>query len=403
MKKTFHLLIAVILLCNLLSCSSDDNNNNQNPNEFTVPELTLSNTIQFTVNANVSRTASVYLKGGKIAVDWGDGEITKRFGKSSDTDFKHTYRQTGEYRVKIWADEVTFINLSSLLKDYRELHVGNCPLLEDATLNSFVKDKSVDLNGCKALKLLNLGNWKQLESIALDQCTQLYEANIYTHPKLKFLDLSKNANLEVLHYQDCAIENILLHKNITQIRGAGTNLTTISLPNYKELLAFECSRSEHLTSIDLTGCNNLKSISFDQTSVESFDFSAFPNLVAINCGNSQMPGVDVSTNKSLIHLFCAGLNLASLDISANTVLGKLDCSNNKLTTLNVDKNKYLRKVFINNNKFSKEALEALFKALPPHDPKLYSGFPVIKFFGNPGVETCDTKIITDKGWLIKGE
>lgn len=412
MKKILYLVVISLLINGFTSCNNDDEFNKRSTN-FDVPELTVANTIQFTVTTKANDYAYVILKGGKIAVEWGDGEITKDVnpekGESWQMEFTHVYKKAGEYRVKIWSDEVSFINVSSLLKNYEQLHIGNCPELKEAVLNSFSKDKTVNLNGCTNLETLNLGNWEQLESVPLDKCSELNDIMIYTNPQLKSLDLSKNSKLRTLQCQDSGIEELKLPANIVNVNCQGNNLKSIDFENYKELREFNCSRNENLTSLNLTGCEKLDIIGFSNTQIESFDFSKFPGLTMVDCSNSKMTGVDVSKCKNLGNLHCRNLSLTSLDITNNTTLSVLDCGNNDLSVLDVSKNTYFRYLYVNDNRFEKEQLEAIFNALPKFNPASGKSTPPapqpseMKIFNNPGTSTCDTKIITNKGWVIKND
>lgn len=413
MRKILYFAFTALLLGGgFASCNKHDDDSGKRNTHFDAPELTALNTIQFTVNTRAGDYAYIMLQGGKIAVDWGDGEITKDVnpenGEAWRSEFTHVYKKAGAYEVKIWSDEVSLIYLSSLLKDYGQLHVGNCPALKNANFNSFLKDKTLDLNGCANLETLNLGNWEQLESVTLDKCSRLNEMQIYTNPNLKALDVSKNSKLHSLDSRDNGLEEWKLPGNIVNINCSGNNFKSITLEDYKELKVFGCSDNKELTSLNLTGCEKLNIIQFSNTQVASFDFSEFPGLHMIYCGNTKLTNVDVTGCKDLGNLYCQNLGLASLDIANNPYMSVLDCSGNGLTTLDVSKNKAFRYLYINGNHFDKDELETIFKALPKFDPASAKSMPTpppppseIKIYDNPGAAACDTKIITDKGWVVK--
>ncbi|MDR2038860.1 MAG: hypothetical protein LBQ60_13135 [Bacteroidales bacterium] len=412
MKKIFCFILSALLINGLMSCNKSDDSEKRD-SDFDVPELTASNTIQFTVNTKANDYAYVILNGGKIAVDWGDREVTKDKnpgnGEPWRMEFTHVYKKAGEYRVKIWTDEITFINLYSLIKEYYDLHVGNCPELKDAVFNSFSRDQSINLNGCKKLETLNLGNWEQLGSVVLDECLLLEKLQVYTHPGLTGIDLSKNNNLHSLEITDCGIEELKLPKSIVNASCMRNNLKSLVIQDNKNLSIINCNGNEELVVLDLTGCDNLTYIGFSKTKIDLFDFSIFPELTFIDCSNSGLITVDVSGNNKLGNLSCSGLDLESLNITNNTSLLALNCGGNNLTGLDVSKNTGIRYLYINNNEFEKESLEEIFKDLPVFDPSLKkSNMPSpqpseIKIYDNPGTAECDTKIITDKGWIIKSK
>lgn len=412
MKKIVSFLLLTLFISSFSACDKE-NNWEERETGFEVPELTASNTIQFTVNAGDKASVEIFLHGGKIAVDWGDGEVTKDiYPENAPTlrsQFIHTYKIPGDYRVKIWADEVTFINLSSLLRSYEQLHVGNCPVLESAIFNSFSKDKTLNLNGCKKLESLNLGNWQALESVALDECEYLKEALIYTNPKLTALDCSKNSCLTTFHCQDTGIEELQLPKSVVDVHCFRNNLQSVNLKNYKQLRFFNCNNNEALATLNLSGCDELQALAFANTEVKLFDFSEFPELVSIDCSNTRLSTVNISENRNLQALSCTNLGLTSLGITHLPHLMNLDCSNNELTTLDVSQNTYFRNLYINGNQLEKEELEAIFQNLPVFDGVIGRATApaprpaAIKIFNNPGTAECNTKLITDKGWVIKTE
>lgn len=405
MKKLLNLIFTIVLISGLISC--EKNADEPNNKEFDVPELTLLNTIQFTVDTRSGYTVEFGISGSMMAVDWGDGEIATatdpRTGYYVDLhSFKHTYKSAGKYRIKIWTEKLTKIRVSGLLRDYGDLHVGTCPVLKDAVFNSLTSGKSVNLNGCKQLEELELGNWTELESATIDECSKLKGLFIYTNPAMMPLDLEHNSDLRSVVCQDCAMDIQKLPKNIVSLVCHRGGLNNVSFENFKELTSLDCSYNDGLTTLNITDCDKLSILNFSNTRIGSFDFSECPQLTEISCGKSGLTTVNVGANKKLTSLYCSGLNLVSLDVTNNTSLGLLDCSDNKLTVLDVSANKYLNRLYIDDNLFGKDGLETIFKALPSSEQLPQSLWPMhIKLLGNPGAAACDTKIITDKGWLIR--
>jgi Leucine-rich repeat (LRR) protein len=88
------------------------------------------------------------------------------------------------------------------------------------------------------------------------------------------------------------------------------------------------AEAEEIDSLDVHG----KSIS-DLTGIK-----AFKNLANLNCHDNQLSSLDMSGNNELIVLWCDQNKLTYLDVSKNTSLSQLSCSYNQLTSLDVSKN-----------------------------------------------------------------
>ncbi len=410
--RLLSLLFAVSFFAGALVSCEKDIEKHRNTN-FDVPELTDDNTVQFTVDAKSGAEVYFRLLGGKIAVDWGDGHITKDIdptdGKLSRPTFSHRYRNSGEYRIKIWSEELTEINMHSGNGSYGELRLGNCPLLNRAWLYSFRNGTTLDLNGCSVLEALDIDNCPRLESVALDRCSRLKYVGFHNNPNLSALDLSRNNLMVRLYCWDNGVRELNLPNSVDYVSCRNNAMTSLTIKDNLNLKTLLCYDTGQLTTLDLDGCDNLESLMFPGTSIAEFDFSEFPRLMHINCKNTKMSNVNVIQNCNLIELVCSGLALTSLDISGNTRLQTLDCSWNQLTALDVSNNTKFRYLYINDNKFAKKQLEDIFEKLPPFDPKTATRMPPpsspspssIKILNNPGAAACNTSIITGKGWVIK--
>ena len=114
----------------------------------------------------------------------------------------------------------------------------------------------------------------------------------------------------------------------------------------------------------------------------------------LNCYNFRLTNLDVSKNPALTELYCGNNQLTNLDISMNPALTRLDCQNNQLTSLDVSKNINLGFLNCQSNQLSTNALNALFETLPNRN------FPSgdLRINNNPGTNTCDRSIATNKNW-----
>lgn len=399
MRKIITATLSALILCGFAACSKSDTNPQDN---FDVPQLTADNTIQFTVNANTSRGLEIVLDGGRLAVDWGDGTMTKRY-RPSLPGFGHTYKRTGEYTVRVWTEDLTYIMVSGLLRDFRDVQVGDCPVLTSAIFNTISTGTTIDVNRCPKLTMLEVSNCETVQSAYYDQCLQLEELRLYSMPAMTKIDARPNTALSTLFCGWSPLTELLLPGSVEKIRLGDIGLASLDFSGFTNLISLDCYGYAHLTTLNLTGCDNLASLNITETAIATFDFSALPELRTINCDRSKMTAVDVSGNLKLGQLSCTELGLTSLDISQNLGLSKLNCDDNLLTTLNIPANSPLAAISIANNKFEGADLNALFTALPT---KLLRESPaqnsfVIIVTGNPGTATCDPRIATNKYWFVK--
>ena len=357
MKK---LLVTLILCLPLVftACNNDDEP------DFDVPQLTDDNTIQFTLK--IDDKFSFYfdaLLGEKTAIDWGDGKMEKMY--ATDTDAKgHKFKSAGTYRIKVWSEHLTLFSISGLFHSINDLHIGNCPKLEIFTAGGLVRSTSFKVGkNCPNLKDLNIGNWADLESFDVSECTNLETLSCYTHPKLKTLDVSANKKLFVL-------------------RCTYNGLTRLVIGDKNIMSTIDCSR------------NNLTELEFGDLS-----------LGELVVDNNKLTSLDLSKMENLSTLICDSNRIATLDISANKRLGLLSCSNNLLTSFNGSNKQYLTRLNSAKNQMEAQALNDIFTALPNSPTKkLYVPSQpqksTIMIYENPGTTTCNTSIITDKDWMI---
>ena len=395
MKKIILAAVSILVFCCFTGCSKD--NGGDPDDNFEVPELTADNTIRFTVNAGKSRSLEFIMEGLRLAVDWGDGTMTKRYNPNLPG-FAHTYKRPGEYTVRVWTGDLTFIRVSGLLKDFRDVQLGDCPALKDAVFNTISAGGTIDVNRCPALEKLEVSNCETVESVLFDECLKLEQLSLYTMPRLTKINALGNTALRELFCGWSPLEELLLPHDMEKIELGDIGMASLDFTGFAKLTSLDCSGNQSLTTLNLTGCDNLVSIDISNTGLSAFDFATISSLRSIKCGHTTMATLDVSGNPNLNQLSCTHLGLTSLDISTASGLTDIDCSHNNLTTLDVSNNSFLRKVAINDNQFDKTALDAIFTALPAALPA--QNPPAIKITDNPGTATCDKQIATNKYWFV---
>ena len=101
------------------------------------------------------------------------------------------------------------------------------------------------------------------------------------------------------------------------------------------------------------------------------------------------------SDTKLTSLNCANTRLSNLDVSGCETLAELICNNNQLNSLDFSNNIEIQYINCMFNNLSAEAINAMFRTL--HDNQ---GDKSILITGNPGINSCDRTIATNKGWLV---
>ncbi|MGV8095270.1 MAG: hypothetical protein AB2L24_25735 [Mangrovibacterium sp.] len=158
----------------------------------------------------------------------------------------------------------------------------------------------------------------------------------------------------------------------------------------------------------MSKCSQLKQLDFSNIeNLTELDLSENSSLEYVELSATGVSSLNLGENENLTNLYLDYNNITSLDVTLLKNLKFLNISYSGLTSLQLDENSnsMLTEVMVNNNNLSAEALDAIFTALPkPYFLKskanLSTPVAVISFNGNPGSETCNPTIATEKGWKI---
>ncbi|MCM1040863.1 MAG: leucine-rich repeat domain-containing protein [Bacteroides sp.] len=104
--------------------------------------------------------------------------------------------------------------------------------------------------------------------------------------------------------------------------------------NAPQILEFHCS-SESVTSLDVSGCTALTTLSCSDNRLTALDVSGCTALTSLSCFSNYLTRLDVSGCTALTTLTCGDNQLTSLEVSGCTALTNLDCNSNRLTALDV--------------------------------------------------------------------
>ncbi|CAM3313133.1 hypothetical protein FLLO111716_02995 [Flavobacterium longum] len=120
--------------------------------------------------------------------------------------------------------------------------------------------------------------------------------------------------------------------NLKALTATETNTPTILLNDQLEIL--NCSWGI-LSTLDISHCPNLKSISCQNNNIEVLDASSLTQLVDLRCSNNQIAVLDISNSPLLQTLECSNNMISELDVSGKSFLNWLYCDGNQITSLDL--------------------------------------------------------------------
>ena len=123
--------------------------------------------------------------------------------------------------------------------------------------------------------------------------------------------------------------------SLTNLDCFSNQLTSLDVSGCTALTSLSCSQNYLLTSLDVSTCTALTDLSCDDNQLTSLDVSFCTALTALYCEGNQLTSLDVSSCTALTTLYCHSNQLTSLDVSANTALNTLHCYGNQLTSLDL--------------------------------------------------------------------
>lgn len=212
------------------------------------------------------------------------------------------------------------------------------------------------------LTKLDLSNNSKIDSLILTN-NRLNELTLVSHPTLKFLTCTSNAQLKKLNLKGCpklthldALQTLVDEYDLSENSelkyvaiGLGRPLRTFLLPQNNRidtlmipaagLKEIDLSQTKHLkvlavdnnyglSQLNLAGMNELLTLSCEGNRLTSLNLSECRNLISLVCNNNQLSALDLSGMDKLESLTCFSNDLSSLKLTGCTSLINLDCSVN---------------------------------------------------------------------------
>ena len=112
-------------------------------------------------------------------------------------------------------------------------------------------------------------------------------------------------------------------------------LTTLNVTGLNNLINLRCFGASLLTSVDVSTLTNIIDLWFYSTGITALDVSSLTNLLRLVCSYNQFTSIDVSNNINLQYLSCNGNQITNLDVSMLNNLISLQCRYSLITSLDV--------------------------------------------------------------------
>ncbi len=196
----------------------------------------------------------------------------------------------------------------------------------------------LDLSGKKISSLAGIKNLTALKQLLLSQstglneidltgiCPALQELNVGFMSGLKTVKLGEKKELKRIYSMYNGVESLEFTSlpALEETTIAGSRLTTFRLNDNKNLTRFTCG-STNLTSIDLTGCDNLKILSITgHAGFQVPDLSAFPALTELSMTETSIKEFTTESNRQLVSLnLNNSASLRKVDVSKSVKLNNL--------------------------------------------------------------------------------
>lgn len=276
---------------------------------------------------------------------------------------------------------------------------GN-PLLTELTCYSILT--SIDLSVCPLLKKLVFnGNF---DSLDLSVCPLLTYVSV--GGKIGSINVSNHTQLEQFYTNSGEITSIDLSgcSQLKKVSIIGNKLASINLSGCTQLEYFAANNNE-LTSLDLSDCKQLQNCFIPDNPLTSLKASDLPLLKQIELHNVQLTTLDLSNCTSLQYLNSLyGNPLTSINVSGCTSLISLNFSNMQLTSINVTGCTSINYVAIDMNRLQGEGMDAFVESMPVSPKPESAYFNCMSIFDlaeQNRLTPAQAAKLREKGWPVQ--
>jgi len=176
-------------------------------------------------------------------------------------------------------------------------------------------------------------------NLVLTGCADLQTVAVSANPLLTSVDVSGCLDLRSLRIEDTGITSVNLTDNtgLTILDIGKTGVSSLDISNNLSLTYLRVSDSA-LTALDVSAHSSLVSLYASHTSISEISVENNLLLQNLNVSNTNITSIDVSKNAALLTLSVSNVTIGALDVSENPLLRNLICNNTGITELNLINN-----------------------------------------------------------------
>ena len=241
--------------------------------------------------------------------------------------------------------KVALINSGLDQNNNGEIELGEASLCDSLNIG-FKNISSLDgIQFFPALRVL-LCKSNNLSNINLSNNTNLEKLDCSINTSLNSINLSGLQNLKELSYNNCNITSIDLSTNfaLEKISAQGNSMTSIDLSNNLQIKHLDIGNNLPFSNLNLTQLSNLRYLDCSALSLNSVNLSNNDSLIYVDVNNNPITNLDVSNLLKLETLICVGTAITSINISTNSNLLKLDCSSTAINNVDFTSNFNLKEL-----------------------------------------------------------
>lgn len=235
------------------------------------------------------------------------------------------------------------------------LDLSNCTSMNDLLMTASLS--SLNVTGCTNMTVLIVPS-NNLASLNLTSCPSLQILYCYGNP-ITNLDLSACPLLYNFQAYDCQLANITFsNPMLNQVDLSNNQLASLDLSNHENLSALYISNNPVLGTVNLSGCIGLQSIEcVDSDMISTLEVSGCTSLEELNVISQALTSLDLSGCNQLWHLQVAGIPenpapITSIDVSNLPMLTYFSSSYTQLSSINLDNTPELDQLALYHTEFT---------------------------------------------------
>lgn len=277
------------------------------------------------------------------------------------TSIYETYGSGNSFHITLGMKEKDYVDVDCGFGEF-EVEVGQATFVDSL---SSIQGTAIPITVSAAGEVKIYGDASKIDYLSVEGCylremdiSKLTNLEILdaSHNELTGLDLTPQTKLQALYLDDNpmkatgltvgAPKDDLMILEIGRIERMGS----FNLSDYPAMQSFDAWGNTALTTLNPTGCKNIKKISLDSCPVESLDVTQNTKLQILNISDSGIKDIDLTHCPDLLQLYASHTSdflftdrkMESLDVTKNTNLMYLYCGGNRLRTLDITTLKYLQ-------------------------------------------------------------